>query len=158
MAYTKLAIVHGEWQLDPDQQFRLYVNPTLEIIDGKGVTHHVSAFAADVGRPDEPLDATPSSFVCPTSYSCHPTGGEDRETFLSSDGRWLEPVTPQSRSFEMLGELTHDCTPIMAALVLKSSLQWHSPDMEPHLVCIEDAVETNQFDGEIIELLKRLKV
>jgi hypothetical protein len=154
MACAKLAIVRGEWQLDPDQTFRLYVHPTLEIIDRAGETHHVSAFAATDGRTNPTCGKSSGSvFLAPTSVSS--TTGLQRQSFGKPVSRGgLEAVT----NLHILGELSNDSSPIMAAFVLRSGLVWQPQDMEPGLVCITDAVETNQFDGQIIDILKRMKV
>jgi hypothetical protein len=155
MAFAKLAIAHGEWRLDHDHTFRLYLHPTLEIIGRNGETLHVSAFATTDGRTDSTCGKSSSTFVCaPTSVSS--TTGYQGQSFSESVSRgWLEALTPK-QNFHILGELSNDSSPIMAALVLRSALVWQ--DMEPDLVCIKDAVETNQFDGQFIEKLKYMKV
>jgi hypothetical protein len=157
MAYTKLAIVRGEWQLDPDQVFRLYVHPTLELIDRAGETHHVSAFATTVGRASKSRCETSGTLFCSASETSSSFGGRPGQAFRTSDQKWLEPLSPD-QSFHMLGELSNNSSPIMAALVSRSAVQWLTEDMEPDLVCIDDAIETNQYDGQIIEILKRMKV
>lgn len=158
MAYTKLAIVRGEWQLDRDHTFRLYVRPTIEIIDRAGETHHVSAFATTDRRSNESHDATSGTLLYSTANSGGAFGGTDRSAFLSEDGQWLEPQLTPTHSFHTLGELNDNCSPIMATLILRSAVQWLTDDMEPDLVCIDEAVGTNQFDVLLIDQLKRLKV
>jgi hypothetical protein len=157
MAFTKLAIVRGEWQLDPDQVFRLYVRPTLELIDRAGETHHVPAFATTARRTSDPRSTTSGTLFCSSSETSDSFGGRHGQDFTASDQKWLEPLSPD-QSFHMLGELSNDSSPIMAALISRSAIQWLATDMEPELVCIDDAIETNQFDGQLIEILKRFKV
>ncbi|WDS62108.1 hypothetical protein [Pseudomonas phage D6] len=157
MACSKLAIVRGEWQLDPDQTIRLYVRPTLEIIDRNGDTQYVSAFAATDGRSNPTRDESSGSFVCTPTNPCDASGGSERLASVQTYGCGLESLTPDL-NIHMLGELSNDSSPIMAAVVLKSAIQWHVATMDPSLVCITDTVETNQYDGQIIEILSRMKV
>ncbi|MCY1417398.1 hypothetical protein D9M71_329330 [compost metagenome] len=157
MAYTKIAIVRGEWQLDPDQVIRLYVRPTLELIDRTGETHHVPAFATTARRTDQPRSQSPCAVVLPSAYSGSASGSQGQSIGQSAQRGWLEPVS-SDQNFYMLGELSNGSSPIMSALVSRAAIQWRVEDMEAGLVCIDDAIETNQFDVQLIEILKRFKV
>ncbi|MNM41542.1 hypothetical protein D3C81_523580 [compost metagenome] len=157
MAYTKLAIVRGEWQLDPDHVFRLYVRPTLEIIDRAGETHHVSAFATTARRSDQACGQSPDSVFYSTAYTGSAFGDQGQSIGQSTERGWLESLSPD-QTFHMLGELSNNSSPIMGALILRSAIQWLTIDMEPDLVCIDEAIATNQFDEQFIEILKRFKV
>lgn len=153
MAYAKIAIVHGEWRMGPDSNIRLFILPTLEIISKPGVTQHVSAFAAIERRTDpaqfEPQDA----FVYPSPGTSYSFGRDDEQ---ASFERWL-PQVSTDRTFHMLGKLADNCSPVFAVLFIKSAIAWYPPGMSPDHVCLADAVETNQYDGQIINLLKGLK-
>lgn len=157
MAFTKLAIVSGEWQLDPDQVFRLYVRPTLTILNRAGVTHYVSAFATTARRTTDSLDTTSHSFVCSASAPSSAFGGTSGSDYSASNSQWLEPIV-QSHNFHMLGELSHDSSPIMAGLLIRDTVTWKALDMQSGLICIDDTEATNQFDEQLIEILKRFKV
>jgi len=157
MAYARLAIVRGEWQLDPDGVIRLYVRTTLELIDRNGDTQHVSAFAATGRRSNSTCSKPSSTFVCTSTQACDAVGRGYGQAAIPAYRQWLEPLTPD-QNFHVLGELCNNSSPIMALIVLNAAIKWHVQQMEPGLVCITDAIETNQFDGQIIEILRRMKV
>lgn len=157
MAYTKIAIVRGEWQLDPDQVIRLYVRPTLELIDRTGETHHVSAFATTARRTDSACSQSSDTVFQSPAYSGSASWAQGQSIGQSAQRGWLEPLR-SDQNFYMLGELSNGSSPIMSALISRPAIQWRVEDMEPGLVCIDEAIIVNQFDEQLIEILKRFKV
>ncbi len=156
MAFSKLAIVSGEWQFDSDQTIRLYVRPTLTLINRAGETHHVPAFGYTTGRASSPFRSAPCIVLSGSGYSSCPTGGEHRETGSASNQKWLESLTQQT--VHNLGELSFDCSPVMAFLVVKSNVLINVVDMADDVVCIDDTYSVNQYDETIIAMLKRLRL
>lgn len=151
---TQLAIVYGEWQLDPDQEIRLYVRPTLTLIDRAGDTHYVPAFGYPYPGIDFVHQSKTGDVFLSTTYARNAFGGEYREGDPASNKKWLEPLI--GKTIHNLGELTS--FPVMPLLVMRTNVCIDVLDMSADAVCIDDTYPLGLHDGPIIEKLKRFRL
>lgn len=155
MASTKVAIVSGEWQFDPDQIVRLYVRPTLTLINRSGDTQHVPAFGFSTRRTIRTQPAkTCALFPC-TTQARYAFGGKDWSAGSASNQKWLESLEPIT--IHNLGVLTNNCSPLMAFLAVKSNVVFDVNTMCDDAICIADAYALNEYDAPLIELLAKWK-
>uniref|UniRef100_A0AB39CCJ2 Uncharacterized protein n=1 Tax=Pseudomonas phage RVTF4 TaxID=3236931 RepID=A0AB39CCJ2_9VIRU len=155
MALYKVAVVRGEWQLDPDQVVRLYVRPSIILIDPGG-THHVPSLAEPDGRGSDP-QGLPSGLVFQaTSHIRGTPGMQYWQTTLPEDGFRLEPEADLTAT--VFGIYTENCSPFVAVLVTPCSIRWDVSEMDTLAIPVKDVVSINQYDQHFIQPLKRLRV
>lgn len=152
MAYAKIAVVNGEWQFDPDQVIRLYVRPTLTLINRAGETHHVPAFGYFARRPSGPQYSETGIELPPSSYTSSAVGAGHWQSYTADNQKRLEPVTPYT--LHNLGELVDNCSPIMALLFIKTNVLVNPLHMSAEAVCIDEAYAIGEYDEPLINLLK----
>ena len=154
MALNKVAIVRGEWQLDKDQVVRLYVRPSIILIDPGG-THHVSSFAEPTGRGTCPPDTTPCAFFQSTSGAGPTSGLRYWQDQIPEDGFRLEPAPGLTAT--VFGIYDENCSPFAAFLIAKSEIVWDVTKMDPHVLSVDEIISLNQYDQHFIQPLKRLR-
>lgn len=155
MVSPTLAIVSGEWQFDSDQTIRLYVRPTLTLIDHAGAVHHVSAFGYPSRRTVRSHDPT-SCIVLPGSTGVCITPGGSRAERVARNKKWLESSTRQT--VHNLGDLSYLGAPVMGFLITRSVVCINELDKSADLICVEDTYNVSPYDEPIRDVMLKMRI